>query len=484
MTEPRRSGVRERIDHPIIDSDGHFVEYFPVVAEHLRNVGGSDMVERFQAAWNRTHLSHDWYEQTPAERRDARTVRPAFWNVPTRNADDFATALLPELLYARLDEIGLDFVVLYPGLGLIAPELDEDEVRQATCRALNEMYAECYMDHPDRMTPVAVIPMHTPEEAIAELDHAVGARGFKAVVMPSYIARPIPKIEREAPGASRHAWWGDSYGLDSQHDYDPVWRRCQELGVVPSFHSSAMGWHGRESISSYVHNHIGHFAAAQEALCRSLLLGGVTRRFPGLPFLFLEGGVGWGRGLLADAISHWRKRSRRGLDAYDPANLDRERLAELFRRYGGKMVRDVSIDDGGEVYEIVTGSDEDPETVDEFRHCEIEGVEDFRKLYAEPFYFGCEADDPVTASAFEAKANPLHVRLNAVLGSDIGHWDVPDMARVLEEIWEPVADGLLSMEDLRDFTFANAAWLWTRLSPEFFRGTKVEKDVDRLLASA
>ena len=34
--------------------------------------------------------------------------------------------------------------------------------------------------------------------------------------------------------------------------------------------------------SNYVYNHIGHFAAVGEALCKSLLLGGVTRRFPEL----------------------------------------------------------------------------------------------------------------------------------------------------------------------------------------------------------
>ena len=34
------------------------------------------------------------------------------------------------------------------------------------------------------MTPVAVIPMATPEEAIEELEHAVRDRGFKAVMLP------------------------------------------------------------------------------------------------------------------------------------------------------------------------------------------------------------------------------------------------------------------------------------------------------------
>ena len=51
--------------------------------------------------------------------------------------------------------------------------LPEDELRQASCRALNDHLAEITAPHRDRMTVAATIPTFTPEEAIAELDHAV-----------------------------------------------------------------------------------------------------------------------------------------------------------------------------------------------------------------------------------------------------------------------------------------------------------------------
>ena len=85
----------------------------------------------------------------------------------------------------------------------------------------------------------------------------------------------------------------DNLCLDSEHDYDPVWAKCVELGVAPTFHSAGMGWGSRTSISNYMYNHIGHFGAAGEALCKAMFFGGVTRRFPKLRFAFLEGGVGW-----------------------------------------------------------------------------------------------------------------------------------------------------------------------------------------------
>jgi hypothetical protein len=38
---------------------------------------------------------------------------------------------------------------------------------------------------------------------------------------------------------------------------------------------------------------------------------------------------------------------------------------------------------------------------------QIAGKEDFRELFLKPFFFGCEADDPVTASAFDTLRNPF-----------------------------------------------------------------------------
>ena len=41
--------------------------------------------------------------------------------MPTRNTLDRATAMLPKLIYQRMDELGLDFAVLYPTAGIGVP---------------------------------------------------------------------------------------------------------------------------------------------------------------------------------------------------------------------------------------------------------------------------------------------------------------------------------------------------------------------------
>lgn len=81
------------------------------------------------------------------------------------------------------------------------------------------------------------------------------------------------------------------------------------------------------------------------------------------------------------------------------------------------------------------------------------------------FFLGCEADDRLNAWAFDRRLNPLGARLNAIFGSDVGHFDVPDMRQVLPEAYEL----------LRDSTFANAVRLWGAGNPRLFQGTVVEK---------
>ncbi len=287
--------IREQLGHPVIDSDGHLVEFRPVAMEYIERAGGSDIAQRFTDEQRATFLSRDWYGLTDDERMARWTHRPPFWGEPLRNHGlDLATATFPDLLYRRLDQLGIDFTVLFPTIGINPQGYADEDVRRACCRGLNDYYADHWMGHPDRMTPVAVVPMATPEEAIDELEHAVRDRGFKAAMLPSYVKRPL----------SSGAWRADTFGIDSEHDYDPVWAKCRELGVVPAFHGPGEGSTFHDSISNPVFNHVGHFATAANAVCKSLFLGGVSQRFPELRFLFLEGGVGWARSLLADLAGH------------------------------------------------------------------------------------------------------------------------------------------------------------------------------------
>ncbi|MBI3304007.1 MAG: amidohydrolase family protein [Deltaproteobacteria bacterium] len=480
----KSAAVRARLNHPVIDSDGHTVEFEPAFLDYLKQVGGTTMVDRFNSAARSTgswgHLFR-WYRLSPEERRDQRATRPPWWALPAKNTLDRATATLPKLLYERMDEIGLDFTVLYPTLGLLMPHIEDEELRRASCRALNTFHADFFREYADRMTPATAIPMENPQEAIVEMEYVVKELGLKAIMMAGHARRPIPAAARMAPEGPHYAYWLDTFALDSLYDYDPVWAKCVELKLAPTFHSPAMGWGSRMSISNYMYNHIGHFAAAGEALCKSLFMGGVTRRFPTLKFGFLEGGVWWASSLYADLIGHWVKRNRKDVENYNPANVNQELLLDLYRRYGGKLVEEklgqVSKDGS-----LLIGPREDPATLDDWAACQIERPEDIRDLFVSNFYFGCEADDPLNATAFNATMNPFGARLRAIFSSDIGHWDVPDMTEVVEEAYELVEHGVISERDFRDFVFTNPTTLWTGMNPDFFEGTVVEHAVAQVLA--
>ena len=152
-----------------------------------------------------------------------------WWSAPTRQTLDLATALFPALLHERLDEIGVDFGVVYPSLGLVFLHAGDERFR-ARCRALNRCNAETFAPLADRLTPVAAIPMHTPEEAVAEFDYAVGRLGFKAVLCAGYVQRPFAALSGADPSVSRYAFWLDQFGLDWAYDYDPVWARPRSSG--------------------------------------------------------------------------------------------------------------------------------------------------------------------------------------------------------------------------------------------------------------
>jgi predicted TIM-barrel fold metal-dependent hydrolase len=475
--ETRAARIRARLPHPIVDSDGHTIEIEAAVRPYVERFGGRALRERYEAALDGFLGS---FQLAESERRARRITRGPFWAVPAENTLDRATAMLPRLLDERLGSLGIDFAVIYPSAGLPAVSFPDAELRQVACRAFNTYHAESFAPYAHRLRPAAIIPMHTPEEALAELDHAVGTLGMKVVMLAGLVHRPLEAAAALSPQAAAFATWVDTLGLDSAHDYDPVWRRCVELRVCPTFHSAGYGWGARRSVSSYVYNHIGNFAAAGEATCKSLFLGGVTRRFPTLRFAFLEGGVAWAASLLADLVSHWQKRGRQALAHLDPRRFDRARFAALLAEYGDEAVRArlQGVENPGALAgDLAAPLDE----LDEFAACGIERAEQIVERFAHRFYFGCEADDLSNARAFDPR-NPCGTRLGAMFSSDLGHWDVPDVERVVEEAFELVEQGAMSEEEFHEFSFGHPVRFWAALDPDFFAGTAVEAAAKSLLA--
>ena len=91
-------------------------------------------------------------------------------------------------------------------------------------------------------------------------------------------------------------------------------------------------------------------------------------------------------------------------------------------------------------------------------------------LFVDRFFFGCEADDPMNAHAFNTKVNPMGAKLRAIFSSDIGHWDVTDVRDVVEEAYELVEHELMTEEDFRDFHVYQCGTLLRGHEPGLFQG--------------
>ena len=105
----RVSQIRRRLAHPIIDADGHLVEFMPMVIDCMREVAGDAVAERFIQ-----------YRRSPFTSGGGYLPTRVFFGNPL--GLDRMTVLLPKLFYRRLEEIGIDFALALPDLGALRLE--------------------------------------------------------------------------------------------------------------------------------------------------------------------------------------------------------------------------------------------------------------------------------------------------------------------------------------------------------------------------
>ena len=476
MKTSRSARIREQLDHPVIDGDGHIVELLPVFLDFARDHGHGALLE---GMLNRRRAIEDLSME---ERREG-GILPHSWHVPA-SSEYYATVTSPKRYYERLGETGIDFAVLYPTVGIALLQLLDDEQRVTLCRLYNEFMAEQYRPFGDRFTVAGLVPMNTPEEAIAALEHAK-ALGTKVGLIASHVHRPLPGArlagDDEWADVRVPEWetrgWVDTFGIDSAYDYDPVWAKAIELGLPLAAHTAGIGASDRASISNFVYNQIGHFAAAGGALAKSLFLGGVTARFPQLRLALLEGGAAVGVEIYVGLVGTWQKRGGEAIAKLNPENLDKELVKKLLVEDDARLA----------VYsadQLTGGNAGMTRARDDFAAAELTSVEDIRDRFCTNFSWGCEADDPLVGLAFDRRVTPLGALVPAMFASDLGHWDVPDFDEPLEEAYELVERGILDEDTFRDFVFTNPLRFYSSLDPEFFTGTVVEREAAATLSDA
>src|SRR5688572_33455136 len=98
--------IHSRLKHPVVDGDGHWLEFAPVFSEKMRKVVGDRAAQGFLAA---LHSTTEALEMTQKPRDEPRVPLHNFWNRQDEHTLNRSTAIMPKMLYARLDEIGTDY---------------------------------------------------------------------------------------------------------------------------------------------------------------------------------------------------------------------------------------------------------------------------------------------------------------------------------------------------------------------------------------
>ena len=96
---PTPAQIRTKLNHPVIDADGHWLEYGPVFSEQMRKVSGDLAADAFIVSQRTTKENLS----TPVEERRRRRVgMEGVWTRQAVNTRDRATAMFPRYLYERL----------------------------------------------------------------------------------------------------------------------------------------------------------------------------------------------------------------------------------------------------------------------------------------------------------------------------------------------------------------------------------------------
>jgi predicted TIM-barrel fold metal-dependent hydrolase len=236
----------------IIDGDGHITEdeagIIALMDEPYRKIA----LQSGTVFPPLDHLHAGRMVETPPKRDGRPVMGPVGWI-------DF------------LDDIGIDWTVLYPTRALAYGKIVSLDYAVVACKAYNDWLSETYVKFNPRFRGMAIIPMQDPEEAAKELRRVVTELGFMGAMMPSNgLPQPV--------GAK--AYW-------------PIYEVADQLGCCLAVHGGAHDRFGLDHMNMYVPVHaLGH-PWGLTVNCANILYNGIFERFPRVRLAFLEGGIAW-----------------------------------------------------------------------------------------------------------------------------------------------------------------------------------------------
>ena len=319
------------LDYQAFDADNHYYEALDAFTRHLDPKLGPRTVQWAEIEGRRYHVVGGRVSRAVVNPTFDPVAKPgvlsAYFrgNPEGRNPIEYLRQrerIRPEYRAREarlrtLEEQGLEAVWLFPTLGMIYEELlkHDPEAVVATFRAFNRWLDEDWgFAHEGRIFAAPYLTLADPEEAVRELEWALG-RGARVVV-----TRPAP------------AWTAGGSRSPADPIFDAFWARLQEAGIPLVAHAGDSGYtthgyerdgfasgfegYGRPSIKSW------NIERAAHDFLATLVFHKLFERFPGLRVASVENGSEF----LADLLRKLRSSARRHPGYY------REDPAETFRR--------------------------------------------------------------------------------------------------------------------------------------------------------
>jgi len=170
-----------------------------------------------------------------------------------------------------MDEIGFEHAVLFPTAGQRIGRIVDRDYAVGAARAYNDWLAETYLHRDSRFKGIAILPMHDPEAALEELQHAYRELGMSGALFPAT---------------------GVHLNLGAKQ-YWPLYAEAARLGCPVVVHGGGHWDLGMDTMNvSTGANALGHPMSLAIALAE-MVLNNLFERYAGLRVAYLEGGPLW-----------------------------------------------------------------------------------------------------------------------------------------------------------------------------------------------
>ena len=185
--------VHDQLTHPVLDGDGHWVESLPVVVDYVRQVAGA--IWRRSIAGRRS-VRRAWYAASWEERRNRRSAGATGGSPPPIRSTSPAPCCPRCWSSAWASWASTTASCIRHAVWAPTTSLRTSCAKR--CVAPTTPWSPTSSPSTARhLTPAALIPCYSPDEAIAELEHAIKMLGLKAASFKGSMPRPIAAYATE-----------------------------------------------------------------------------------------------------------------------------------------------------------------------------------------------------------------------------------------------------------------------------------------------